>query len=291
MTNISFDPIQRKEQKNAAQAKISCKRRAVLIVNTRSRKGERDYARAKRLLERAGVELEASYPVRSAERMPEIVQAEIEKERSIIIVGGGDGTISSVVDYFAYRESVFGLLPLGTANSFARSLGIPLDLEGAVEVIARGKVADVDLGSINGDLFANGAAIGLPTMIARATPHSMKRWLGRLAYPLVALNKLAGHPGFECTVTANGSVRSIQTLDVAIAVGGYQGGAVIAPDANVDDGLVLVQVLKSTSKRRFLERWAQNRIWATDPARPPRNNLGAYADHHLRSASGRLDRR
>ena len=257
MTKSGFNPTERMKQKRAAQAKISCERRAVLIVNTRSRNGERGYARAKCLLERAGVGLDASYPVRSAERMPEIVQAEIEKGCSIIIVGGGDGTISSVVDYFAYRECVFALLPLGTANSFARSLGIPLDLVGAVEVIARGKVADVDLGSINGDLFANGAAIGLPTKIARATPHSMKRWLGRLAYALVALNKLAGHPGFKCTVAANGSVRSVQTLDVAIAVGGYQGGAVIAPDANVDDGRVLVQVLNSTSKRRFLERWTR----------------------------------
>lgn len=257
MTSPGFNPTERMNQKRVAQAKISCERRAVLIVNTRSRNGERGYARAKRLLERAGIELDASYPVRSAERIPEIVLAEIEKGCPLIIVGGGDGTISSVVDHFAYRDSVFGLLPLGTANSFARSLGVPLDLEGAVEVIAGGKVADVDLGSINGDLFANGAAIGLPTIIARATPHSLKRWLGRLAYPLVALNKLAGHPAFECTVAANGTVHSVRTLDVAIAVGGHQGGAVIAANANVDDGRVLVQVLNSTSKRRFLKRWTR----------------------------------
>jgi predicted polyphosphate/ATP-dependent NAD kinase len=60
----------------------------------------------------------------------------------LVIVGGGDGTISSVVDLFAYRNVVFGLLPLGTANSFAKTLSIPLDVEGAVEVIVNGKLAD-----------------------------------------------------------------------------------------------------------------------------------------------------
>lgn len=257
MTAPGIDLIARRRQRAAAQSGLSRERRAVLIVNTRSRKGERGYARAKHLLELAGVTLEASYPVRSAERLPEIVQAEVEKGRTLIIVGGGDGTISSVVDAFAYRATVFGLLPLGTANSFARSLEIPLDLEGAVDVIAHGKVADVDLGSINGDLFANGAAIGLPAAIARATPHSMKRWLGRLAYPLVALSRLANHPAFECTISADGLSRSVWTLDVAIAIGGHQGGAEVAPDANVDDGHVLVQVLKSASKRRFLARWTR----------------------------------
>ena len=91
-----------------------------------------------------------------------------------IIVGGGDGTISSVVDAFAYRATVFGLLPLGTANSFARSLEIPLDLEGAVDVIAHGKVADVDLGSAEPGLVAwldNGFHGSMDYMAA----HGLKR--------------------------------------------------------------------------------------------------------------------
>ncbi len=247
----------RLDQKKAAQARLATDRRAVLIVNTRSRKGERSYAHAKQLLEQAGVTLDAAYPVRNAERLPEIVQSEIDKGRSLIIIGGGDGTISSIVDNFVYRDVVFGLLPLGTANSFARSLAIPLDLKGAVNVIAKGKVADIDLGCIDGDFFANGAAIGLPPAIARATPHGLKRWLGRAAYLIVALNKLARHPSFQCTITENGETHSIQTLDVAIAIGGYQGGAEIATNAKVDDGLLLVQILKDSSKRRFLERWAR----------------------------------
>jgi diacylglycerol kinase family enzyme len=77
---------------------------------------------------------------------------EIAKGRKFIILGGGDGTISSVVDHFAYINVVFGVLPLGTANSFARTLGIPLDLAGVIiDVLINGKVANIDLAKINED--------------------------------------------------------------------------------------------------------------------------------------------
>jgi diacylglycerol kinase family enzyme len=75
--------------------------------------------------------------VRDPDRLPEAVRKVISKGCKQVIVGGGDGTISSVVDDFAYRDVVFGLLPLGTANSFARTLGIPLTVAKAVDVIVR----------------------------------------------------------------------------------------------------------------------------------------------------------
>ncbi len=56
----------------------------------------------------------------------------------MVIVGGGDGSLSCAVDELVERDCVFALLPLGTANSFARTLGIPLDLDGAIETIATG---------------------------------------------------------------------------------------------------------------------------------------------------------
>src|SRR5690242_18809603 len=103
-------------------AAISGERRAVLVVNTRSRSGRDLYADAKRLLTRAGLRIDAAYPVRDPVRLPEIVQGAIAQGHKLIIVGGGDGTISSVVDCFAHRDTVLGILPLGTANSFARAL-------------------------------------------------------------------------------------------------------------------------------------------------------------------------
>ena len=184
----SPDPDRRLEKAGLEQD-IKESRRAVLVVNTRSRHGARAYSDAKGLLAEAGITLDAAYPVRDAERLPGIVREEIAKGRKFIIIGGGDGSISSVVDHFAYTSVVFGLLPLGTANSFARTLGVPLDLKGAIDVLVKGKVADVDLGKINEDYFANGSSIGMPAIVGRATPHGLKKWLGRGAYLLVAASE------------------------------------------------------------------------------------------------------
>ena len=91
--------------------------------------------------------------------MEPVVKAAIAKA-PMVIVGGGDGSLSSAVDHFIGTNTVFAILPLGTANSFARTLGIPLDLDGAIDVIAKGRRKRIDLGCIDGDYFANAAAHG-----------------------------------------------------------------------------------------------------------------------------------
>jgi diacylglycerol kinase family enzyme len=185
-------------EKITLEQEIKRSRHAVLVVNTRSRHGARAYSEAKRLLAEGGITLDAAYPVRNAERLQAIVREEIAKGRKFIILGGGDGTISSVVDHFAYASVVFGVLPLGTANSFARTLGIPLDLAGAIDVLVNGKVANIDLAKINEDYFANGSSIGMPAIVGRATPHSLKKCLGRGAYGLVAAYKFMRFAPFRC---------------------------------------------------------------------------------------------
>src|SRR3546814_18304232 len=85
-----------------------------------------------------------------------------------MILGGGDGTISGLVDHLVGTGTALGVLPLGTANSFARTLGIPLDIAGAVEVLRTGTRKRIDLGMIDKDYFANCAAIGISPQIARS---------------------------------------------------------------------------------------------------------------------------
>jgi YegS/Rv2252/BmrU family lipid kinase len=237
----------RRQEKAVLEQEIKESRSAVLVVNTRSRHGARAYSEAIRRLAETGIALDAAYPVRHAERMPEIVREEIAKGRKFIIIGGGDGTISSV----------FGVLPLGTANSFARTLGIPLDLTGAIDVLVNGKVANVDLGKINDDYFANGSSIGMPAIVGRATPHSLKKWLGRGAYVLVAASKFIRYVPFRCIVTINGHQTSFEALDVVIASGGYQGGVLVARQANPSDGKIVIHILKGPSKWALAKDWAR----------------------------------
>jgi YegS/Rv2252/BmrU family lipid kinase len=230
-------------------------RRAVLIVNTHARNGDAKFDKARRLLEARGITLEASYAVRDPDRLPEIVENAIHRGIRFIIVGGGDGTISSVIDKFAYRDVVFGLLPLGTANSFARTLSIPVDLESAVDVLVTGKVVDVDLGKIDDDYFANGSALGLSAAIAQAKPRIMKRWLGPAAYALVAVKALLRHRPFSCTLTLDGDVKILDALEVRIANGTHHGGIKVAEEASVESHDLVLYVIKGTSRWKLAQVW------------------------------------
>ena len=94
-------------EKIALEQEIKRSRHAVLVVNTRSRHGAHAYSEAKRLLAEAGIALDAAYPVRNAERLHEIVREEIAKGCKFIILGGGDGTISSAVDHFLHQRRIW----------------------------------------------------------------------------------------------------------------------------------------------------------------------------------------
>jgi diacylglycerol kinase (ATP) len=98
--------------------------RAALIVNTRSRTGERTFFQALDRLQELGVSLGVTYAIRDPARLPETVREVLDSGSGyrFLILGGGDGSVSSVVDFMANREVVLGLLPLGTANDFARTL-------------------------------------------------------------------------------------------------------------------------------------------------------------------------
>ena len=252
-------PVEGAARKAVLTARIARERRAALIINTRSRRGRAMYRDARRLLLEKGFDLAAAYPVQDPTRVPAIVGECVADGHALVIVGGGDGSISAVTDVFADRPVALGILPLGTANSFARSLGIPLDLEGAVDVLATGKVVDVDLGRIDGRTFANAAAIGLQPKIARAVPHHLKRVAGRAGYLLVAAVMLARMTSFRCTIRyADGQVLTVSdALEVRIANGGYKGGVLVAREANPESGDLVVHVVKGTSVLRLAKIWAQ----------------------------------
>lgn len=77
-----------------------------------------------------------------------------------VVAGGGDGTVNAVASALAGTGALLGVLPLGTCNHFAKDLGIPLDLAGAVRTILAGRVRAVDVGEVNGQLFLNNSSLG-----------------------------------------------------------------------------------------------------------------------------------
>ena len=232
----------------------SLPKQAILIVNTRSRIGADSFAAARELLTDAGIKLIDAIAVKDPARMNAEVAQAVEGA-PMVIIGGGDGTLSNTIDYFKDRKTVFALLPLGTANSLARALGIPLDLPGAVEVIAKGVRRRIDLGCIDGDYFGNSAAIGLSPLIARTVPHKLKRLLGRAGYALWAGYVSLKFRPFRLTVDDGLTRTSVWTSEVRIANGGFFGGVELVDCAKLDSGEIIIQAVTGRAKRNLFWSW------------------------------------
>ena len=230
-------------------------RQAALIVNAHSRKGEALFAEAKEKLEEAGIDLLAAHAVKNPALMEETVAKAIADGAPMVIVGGGDGSMSSTVDQFVGKDCVFAVLPLGTANSFARTLGLPLDLDGAIAAIANGRRRRVDLGMIDQDYFVNAASLGLSPMIGRTVPHKLKRYLGRIGYLLWAIKCSVGFRAFRLIIDDGQQERRLWSTEVRILNGPFHGGVELSDHADVDSGEIVVQAVVGRSKPRLAWDW------------------------------------
>jgi YegS/Rv2252/BmrU family lipid kinase len=225
-------------------------KQAILIVNAASRTGADAFADARDKLKAAGVELLGAKAVKKPERMGATIKSAIQKA-PMVIVGGGDGSLSSSVDHFMGTDTILGVLPLGTANSFARTLGIPLDLDGAVEVIASGEARSIDVGCIDGDHFLNAAALGLAPKVAESVPHGLKRSLGRVGYLLWAGWSAASFNAFRLKVEDGRRTHRLWATEVRIANGRFHGGMELIESADVESGVIVVQAVRGRSVIRL----------------------------------------
>jgi YegS/Rv2252/BmrU family lipid kinase len=230
-------------------------REAVLIVNVHSRRGEALFKDAKTMLEEAGLRLIAAHAVKEPERLQETVRGAVADGAPMVIVGGGDGSLSGTVDELVGKDCVFGVLPLGTANSFARTLGIPLDLEGAVAAISGGRRRRIDLGIIDRDYFVNAASLGLSPRIGETVPHRLKRYLGRAGYLLWAIKCSIGFRAFRLTLEDGVKRRNMWATEVRILNGPYHGGVELSDQADVDTGDIVIQAVVGRSHARLAWDW------------------------------------
>jgi len=93
----------------------------------------------------------------------------------LVVAGGGDGTVNAVASALAGTGGVLGVLPLGTCNHFARDLGLPMDLAGAVRTVLTGRVRAVDVGEVNGQVFLNNSSLGLYPQLVRGRMAEQKQ--------------------------------------------------------------------------------------------------------------------
>ena len=222
-------------------------KQAILVVNAMSRRGADAFGEVRDKLVAAGIELIEAHAVDDPDKMDATVKDAIAKA-PMVIVGGGDGSLSTNVDFFMGEDTVFAVVPLGTANSFAGTLGIPKDIDSAIDVIANGERKRIDLGCIDGDFFVNAAAIGLSPLIAETVPHKLKRYLGMVGYLIWAVWSAFKFRPFRMTIEhADGRREKVWATEARIANGTHHGGVEMVESQALDSGEIVIQAVTGTS--------------------------------------------
>lgn len=160
---------------------------------------------------------------RSGDQITQTVQRALAAGASIIVAGGGDGTMSEVASALVGTGSMLGVLPLGTLNHFARDLGIPLELDEAIRNIAAGHAILVDTGEVNGKVFLNNSSLGLYPDIVREREKQQQR-LGRgkwLAFCWACMMALHRFPFLKVRLGVNGEQHLRRTAFVFIGNNPY----------------------------------------------------------------------
>lgn len=169
-----------------------------------------------------------------------------------VIVGSGDGTIVAVLEALKDRQLTYGFLPLGTSNTFVRSLGLPLSYPLARRLILKRNTRPASIGAINGKIFANIAGIGIPVTVTENTTNKIKKFLGPLAYIFHGIKALVGHQAIFCHIVNDEINQSFYTHYLLFANGKYHGKLSLGKEVSAyNDKLVLIAVGVSQNRRHF----------------------------------------
>ncbi|ADQ14419.1 YegS/Rv2252/BmrU family lipid kinase [Halanaerobium hydrogeniformans] len=165
---------------------------------------------------------------------------DLSKEYKAIIIAGGDGSASNVINIMQQKniELPLGIIPTGTANDFASYIGMSENIERSIDIILNWNIREVDIGKVNDRYFLNVCAGGIISNIAHRTETEMKNRLGKVAYYLYGLKELPNIKPMSLKITTSQTEISGNYLAFFIFnskdAGGFKN---IAQFASIDDGL------------------------------------------------------
>lgn len=218
----------------AGGADLAATRRALLLINPNSRRGAEASDTMPEKLQQGGLDVRVEQFSSPDEAGPHILER--RDEIDCVVVAGGDGTLNAVSSALTETGLPMGILPMGTANDLARTLGIPNDLDQAAEIVIQGRTRRIDLGMANDQPFFNVASMGLSVELAAQLGHETKRRWGRLGYAFAALKVLANARPFRAWISSDGTETKVRTLQIAVGNGRhYGGGNVVEKTATIDD--------------------------------------------------------
>jgi YegS/Rv2252/BmrU family lipid kinase len=231
-------------------------REVVVCVNRSSGVGSRDEEEVEEIrqaFEAAG--MTAQIELLAGEGIAEHARRAVDEGAELLVVGGGDGSISAAAGVLAGTETALGILPLGTLNHFARDLGVPTDLKEAAQAIATGRARPVDVAEVNGRIFINNSAIGLYPLMVIDRELQQKR-LGRskkLAMLVASARTLARFGKYRLALTVNDRQAIIDTPLLFVGNNDYRMD-IGAPGhrESLEDGRLSVFVMRKKTRVGFV---------------------------------------
>jgi diacylglycerol kinase (ATP) len=177
---------------------------------------------------------------------PKQVKRALAKGTELIFVWGGDGTVQRCIDAAAGSDAALAILPAGTANLLATNLGIPRDIEQAVDIGLLGERRKLDVGRFNGEKFAVMAGAGFDASMIQQADASLKERLGRVAYVWTGSQQLRAKP-FKAKIEVDGAPWYTGAASCILVgnVGRLFGGVEVFADARPDDGRLELGVVNA----------------------------------------------
>lgn len=161
----------------------------------------------------------------------------------IAMAAGGDGTVSQLAAALCGSKTALGILPFGSGNGLARHLGIPMKTADAMQLLNKGKIVQMDRGIINGRSFFCTAGVGFDAHIGKLFAESSRR--GFRTYTQMTLREFSKYRSENYLITIDGKTIEREAFLVTAAnAGQYGNNAWIAPQANVNDGLLHLSVIR-----------------------------------------------
>ncbi|MEW2812103.1 YegS/Rv2252/BmrU family lipid kinase [Streptomyces massasporeus] len=207
-----------------------------------------------RLLREAGAELETEYS-RSLAHARELARHAGERGRVVLAVGG-DGITGSIGGALSGSGALFGMVPAGRGNDFARALGLPGDPEGVARVLLHGTPRAVDTIEVTSSVHAGTVVLGsvYAGVDALANLHANRSRLlrGSASYYAGALRAISTWRPVGYRITVDGQEHTCTGYTVVAANSSYYGSARrIAPEARLDDGRLDVVMIRDAPRRLF----------------------------------------
>jgi YegS/Rv2252/BmrU family lipid kinase len=210
-------------------------REVTIICRLKSRNGLAYYQRLHDELPKHGVRVVAAHTVQTRKGLIRAVRSAVRAKAETIVVVGGDGSQTAAVSEIAHTKCTLAVVPAGTGNSFALSIGIK-DFESALEAIVQCREERIDVGVLNGTYFANFATVGLMADAADETDHGLKRVVGPVAYGVSFMRSLLRSRPFKMHVSWEAGELDIETYQAIVANGRYYGWQPLTPQAGVLSG-------------------------------------------------------